>query len=176
MTRKTFLDETSSDEDSEEEQSIKKYKIIVIGDYKVGKSSFISRIRNNEFSILYKTTKAIEIFSNVKLGDIVVDIWDIPPHICKYYNIDSLRSDVIVLMIDSNVKESIKNGFDIFKKIHNKLYNMVTPELWVAYRGKKIDLIEECHPDRMFQIDSLTNEGFLDLVYDIRSNLLRRIY
>ena len=67
-------------------------------------------------------------------------------------------------------------GLISLKKIHNKLYNTVTPELWVAYRGKKLDMIEECHPDRMFQIDSLTNEGFLDLVYDIRSNLLRRIY
>ena len=52
-------------------------------------------------------------------------------------------------------------------KIHNKLYDTSTPELWVAY-WEKLDMIEECHPDRMFQIDSLTNEGFLDLVYDIK--------
>jgi hypothetical protein len=174
--RKTYLDDSSSDEDSDEEQPIKKYKIIVIGDYKVGKSSLISRIQNNEFSILYKSTKTIEIFSNVKMGDIVVDIWDIPPHMCKYYNIESLRSDAIVLMVDTNVKDSIKNGFDIFKQIHNKLYNTSTPQLWLAYRGKRIHEIEECHPDRMFQIDSLTNEGFLDLIYDIRSNLIRSIY
>lgn len=176
MTRKTFLDDSSSDDDSDGEEPIKKYKIIVIGDYKVGKSSLISRIRNNEFSLLYTSTKCIEIFTNIKMGDIVIDIWDIPPHICKYYNIDSLKSDAIILMFDSNSKYTLNNGFDIFKQIHNKLYNTVTPELWVAYRGKKIDMIEECHPDRLFQIDSLTNEGFLDLIYDIRSNLLRRIH
>ena len=173
--RKTYLDD-SSDDDSEDDPKPSKYKIIVIGDYKVGKSSLISRIARNEFSLLYASTKCMEIFTDVKMGDIVVDIWDVPPHTCKFYNVISLRSDAVIIMFDSDAQSTLQEGLEIFKLLHKKLYNDKTPELWIVYRGtKKVKHIDECHPDRVFHVNSLTNDGFLDLIYDIRCKLLRRI-
>ena len=52
MSRTTYLD-SSSDEEEETKVSARRFKIIVIGERKVGKTSLINRIHNNKFTINY---------------------------------------------------------------------------------------------------------------------------
>jgi hypothetical protein len=171
--RKSFLD-SSDDEPDREDEYIKKYKIIVIGDRKVGKSSLIKRLKSNEFSIQYIKTKTIEIYNSVMLGDIEVDIWDVPPNVCKYYNVTTLKSNVILLMFDSDQKESLERGINLYRSVRDKIYTDVLPELWFVYRGKKtVNNIEYCHPDRLFHIDNMSRDGIFDLIYDIRCKILK---
>lgn len=173
MTRTTYLD-SSSDDEEETKVSARRFKIIVIGERKVGKTSLINRIHNNKFTINYNPTNYIEIHSNVKMGDIYVDIWDIPPNMCKYYRVNSLQSDAIVLMFNSNFKDTLDKGIELWKRLHKKLYMKHTPEMWFVYRGQPMGPIEECHPDRLFHINNMSREGLLDLIYDIRCNLIKK--
>ena len=167
-------DEEEIGETKEDIAFKEKFKLIVIGDRKVGKTSLINRIHKNEFSILYQPTNHIQICSNVKVGDINMDIWDIPPNMCKYYKVTALQSDAIILMFDSDRKETLTNGIDLWKRLYEKLYTKYTPELWFVYRGHEIDPIEECHPDRLFKIDNMSRDGLLDLIFDIRCKLIKK--
>lgn len=169
--RKTFLD-SDSDYDSDDDKVPIKYKIIVIGDNKVGKTSLINRLQSNSFTIQYTKTKTIEIHDRILLGDILVDIWDVPPNICKYYNVSTLESDVILLMFDSN--KTLLTGVKLLTGLHNALYKDKLPELWFVNRGSEKIETEHCHPDRIFNVDSMSRDGILDLIYDIRCKLLRK--
>jgi len=172
--RKSFLD-SSDDEPDEEDPLVDKYKMIVIGDRKVGKSSFIKRLKSNAFSIQYKKTKTIEIYTNVMLGDIAVDIWDVPPNVCKYYNVSTLKSDVIIVMFDSDKDNSLKRAVQLYHSIRDKIYTDILPEMWFLYRGSKtVTNTEYCHPDRLFHIDNMSRDGIFDVMYDIRCKLLKR--
>lgn len=174
MTRKTFLDSSDSDSESDEETINRKYRIVAIGSRKSGKTSLIQRIQSNYFSIQYNPTNFIEIHNNVKFGDIVVDIWDVPPNICKYYNVDTLKSDAILVMFDSDVDGSLNEAVGLWNILCEKLYKTETPEMWFVHRGEKPVRTEYCHPDRVFQIDNLSKDGILDLIYDIRCKLIQR--
>lgn len=172
--RKSYLDSSDDEPDEEEEVYGKKYKIIIIGDRKVGKTSLIKRLQSNDFSIQYNPTKNIEIYNDVLLGDVKVDIWDVPPNICQYYNVSSLHSDVIILMFNSNHPDTLTKVIDLYNTLRLKLYTTDSPELWFVYRGDKTIQTEYCHPDRLFHIDNMSRDGILDLIYDIRCKLLKR--
>jgi hypothetical protein len=173
IMRKTYLD--SSDEESDEEDvQLKKYKLIIIGDNKVGKTSLIKRLQSNDFSVQYNPTKNIEIYNDVLLGDVKVNIWDVPPNVCQYYNVSSLHSDIIILMFDSNKPTTLEKVIELYNILRVKLYKMNSPELWFVYRGDKKVQTEYCHPDRLFHIDNMSRDGILDLIYDIRCKLLKR--
>tara|TARA_Y100001936_G_C16023625_1_gene641054 strand:+ start:442 stop:966 length:525 start_codon:yes stop_codon:yes gene_type:complete len=173
--RKSYLD--TSEDESDEEECIKKYKIIIIGDKKVGKTSFIKRLKSNEFSIQYTPTRTIEIYNDISLGDIKVDVWDVPPNVCMYYNVSTLQSDVIIMMFDSNKKESLEKGIHLYNTLRHKLYKDTLPEMWFVYRGKATNICTEyCHPDRIFKIDNMSRDGILDLIYDIRCKLIRQYH
>ena len=67
-----------------------------------------------------------------------------------------------------------RQGIDLWKRLYEKLYTKYTPELWFVYRGHEIDPIEECHPDRLFNIDNMSRDGLLDLIFDIRCKLIKK--
>tara|TARA_Y100000817_G_scaffold127142_1_gene99693 strand:- start:3377 stop:3907 length:531 start_codon:yes stop_codon:yes gene_type:complete len=173
--RKTYLDTDSEIDDDPEDDPIKQYKIICIGPRESGKTSLINRLRSNNFSIQYRPTKMIEIYNDVTLGDIKANIWDVPPNICKFYNVSTLESDVLLVMFDSDKESSFKEAIKLFLLLRDKLYKDHIPELWFVYRGqKKIENTEYCHPDRLFHIDNMSRDGIIDLIYDIRCKLLNR--
>lgn len=173
MNRKTFLD-SSSDSSSDDEFNDRKYRIVVIGPRECGKTSLIQRIQSDYFSIQYKATDFIEIHNGVKMGDIEVDIWDVPPNICKYYNVSTLTSDAILVVFDSDKDKSLEEAVSLWNILHEKLYKTDTPEMWFVHRGAAPVRTEYCHPDRVFQIDNLSKDGILDLIYDVRCKLLRK--
>lgn len=170
--RKSYLD--TDTESEEEEESGRHFKIIVIGPRGVGKSSLIHRLRTNEFSIQYTPTRLIEIYTDVKLGDISADIWDVPPNVCKFYNLTTLKSDVVLVMFDSDKKESLEKAVSLYHRVRDKLYHKEAPDLWFVYRGEQRPTTMDCHPDRLFHIDNMSRDGLLDLIYDIRCKLLRK--
>ena len=174
--RKTFLDSSDDEPDKEDEPKTRKFKIIVIGDKKVGKTSFIQRLHSDQFSIQYSETRTIEIYNSCPLGDIEVDIWDVPPNVCKFYNVQTLKSDAILVMFDSDKMNSLSNSTELYKCIREKIYIDTVPNLWFVYRGTtEVKQIEYCHPDRLFHIDNMSKDGIFDLIYDIRCKLLNML-
>tara|TARA_B100002051_G_scaffold203901_1_gene194149 strand:+ start:565 stop:1065 length:501 start_codon:yes stop_codon:yes gene_type:complete len=155
--------------DDEQPVSAREFKIVVIGPRKAGKTSLIARIKSAPFFIHYTPTNAIEIHQNVCLGDIHVEIWDVPPNNCKFYRLDALRSDIILLVFDSN------DGFDeamrLLENLHTRLYTDITPQLWFVCTGQP-HLVDVAHSDRLFFVDNVSREGILDLIYDVRCTMI----
>ena len=60
---------------------MKEYKIVLIGDVSVGKSTYIEKIKSNRFTTKYNPTENVEVTTivhNTNHVPIKVDIWDIP--------------------------------------------------------------------------------------------------
>jgi len=171
MNRRSFLELDSSDEESEEElPDPPYYKLIVLGAEGIGKTSFIKRITRNTFTLTYTPTRNIEIYSNNTYNNMDFECWDIPYNICKYYNINCLDSDAVILMF--NNQKTLVQVESLWKKLYKALYKERTPQMWVV--GKiHIDpsLVDICPPERLFFIDNMSREGIDELMNDIKFTL-----
>jgi GTPase SAR1 family protein len=174
MKRRTYLSCSSDDDSSDEEDTIKSIKIVVIGDNKVGKTNLISRIVRNQFSIVYQQTKSIEVHNQIHLGDVSASIWDVPYKIVRYYNISCLNSDAIILMYDVDKPETLDRGIMIWKRMFDVLYKNSIPNLWFVVRGKRPEdySIPCCPNERLFFVDNMCNTGIKELMYDIRTTII----
>ena len=108
--RTTYLSDDSDEEDVY--MTDQKYKILVLGDKAVGKTSFITRLTKGYYTMFYTPTIGIEIYNEVRIGDIDVSFWDIPQHIKYHFKLKSLIADAVILMFDTgdmNTKDSVIN-------------------------------------------------------------------
>lgn len=56
--------------------TLNEFKLIVVGDERVGKTSIINRLLYNTYSNNCQSTEGIDIINGTKIGDNVVNIWD----------------------------------------------------------------------------------------------------
>ena len=91
-----------------------KYKVIVLGDSNVGKTSILTRLVSNEFSDHHVTPIGISSYDqafNVKGDKIKLQIWDTVGHerfrtvTSAYYN----RTQGIILIYDCTNRQSMEN-------------------------------------------------------------------
>ena len=117
--RKSYLSDSDDSEESDPESNIKsKYKIIVLGDSKCGKTSFITRLTKGYFTLFYTPTKAIEIYRDCQVGNIRCEFWDIPPRVKYHFKLNSLRADGVILMFKANNMNSKDNVMKIWQKMY----------------------------------------------------------
>jgi len=159
--RTTYLSDDSDEEDVY--MTDQKYKILVLGDKAVGKTSFITRLTKGYYTMFYTPTIGIEIYNEVRIGDIDVSFWDIPQHIKYHFKLKSLIADAVILMFDTgdmNTKDSVINRWmDISKSLTNLPYVFV-----VGVRKKRdVDLDES-----MYYIDNMSTEGYHELLFAIQ--------
>ncbi|MFX1259129.1 MAG: Rab family GTPase, partial [Promethearchaeota archaeon] len=159
-------------------------KVIVIGDYEVGKTAITRRFVENSFDERYLPTLQLKI-SKKKLNfgytDVTIMIWDIGGqviHMSPYRNqfYEGAQSGVII--VDRTRKKTIENAEKWFKDT-NKAIPKKIPFILV---GNKSDLIDEivvseqdikCKADKLNLDYLLTsaktgdniNELFHDLTY-----------
>lgn len=173
LKRKSFLDCSSDEEDDVQIQP--KYQIVVLGPRKVGKTSFIQRIQSDQFTLQYVPTRGIQIHTNISLGDLFVDMWEIPPDtIDQYTHLSTLTADVIILMFNSDIEDSLHNGIQVWSSLYAKIYTNKNPEMWLVHTGDAHPQTTVCHPNRIFKVNNMSKEGLLDLIYDIRCKLLHK--
>jgi len=136
------IDESnSSKNEGELEKSYLTFKIIVLGDPGVGKSSLLWRATKNIFNAEYKTTIGFEFLTfTEKIGEknIKLQIWDT----CGQETYKSLISNfyrnasLAMLIYSIDIKESFNNIIKWLKEI--KLQS--NPDIKVVLIGNKADL------------------------------------
>ena len=150
------------------ETTIKEYKVIMLGDYGVGKSSMIHRYIHNKFkkdkdnntenSENFKKIIQIDEFSKIRL-----DIWDTAGQekggkMFKQYYKDIYGA---FLMIDLTNKESFNN----IEKWLKELKENSPRDIVYIFIGNKSDLIEE----RQIMYEDIKDFAQDDLYYEVSS-------
>lgn len=177
VKRTTYLD-YSSESDDDDVPACNMFKITVVGTNRVGKTSLIERLKSNRFNVTVRPTLHIEIHDGVRLGDIGGTLWELPPRVCIHYNMQNYRTDAIVVVFDSDDMSTLRKGVALWKLLHAKLHPDCVPEVWLVYHGSvHVDQVPYIHQARLFQVDTMTNDGILDFLYDMRCTLRRkRVY
>jgi len=118
-----------------------KYKLIVIGDELVGKTSILNRFKNNQFSAIYEPTVGLEFQSiPILIDDQSVNLllYDMSGHqkfrsLIPLYTSDA---NIILLIYDISKYESFNN----IDKWYSSLNNLNKKEVIFAVVGNKCDL------------------------------------
>ena len=147
---------------------IKEYRIIVLGDFGVGKSSLIYRYLNNKFKSnieeesknLENNIKMIQMDENLKIK---LNIWDTAGQerngtIFKQYYIDIFGALIVFDLTD-------KNSFNNIQKWLNELKENSPKDTVYCFVGNKSDLID----DRMVAYEEIKDFVKDDLYYEVSS-------
>ena len=147
---------------------IKEYRIILLGDFGVGKSSLIYRYLNNKFKTnieeesknLENNIKIIQMDENLKIK---LNIWDTAGQerngtIFKQYYIDIFGALIVFDLTD-------KNSFNNIQKWINELKENSPKDTVYCFIGNKSDLID----DRMVAYEEIKDFVKDDLYYEVSS-------
>jgi hypothetical protein len=166
--RVTFLElspESESDEDDEDEDRL--IQIFVIGCRKSGKSTFISRVLHNEFTLSYTPTRTIEIHTPTRVGNLLYEMWEVPPDIPLAKDI---APDAVLLLFDPN-ENSMNDITQIWETFVNNLHLVHPPHLWVVVQDMNtlsaIPNVAFCAQERIFKVNNCSLDGMLELIGDI---------
>ena len=134
-----YLDEEEMDQIKSEK--IIEYKILVIGDHLVGKSSLCLRFAKNEFNLEIKPTKDNECYIKaLKLFDIIIKLYliDTTTDIFKIAKNDILFEDVkgIIVVYDITKIKSFENCQSWINEIRQNIGNVIP----IMLIGNKKDL------------------------------------
>lgn len=156
MTRISYLDVSS-----DEEEIPRSMRIFVIGESCTGKTSFIKRIVNNEFSLYYTQTKSVEIYDYIKIGDKYIQFVDININIIKHAPtiMTPTKNDAIILMITS--RENLHKWW-------KEIFVLFACNVWIA-STKPISCPDYIPVERFFIIDNMSKNNIYELLYDIIS-------
>ena len=142
------------------------YKIIIIGDSGVGKSSLTLRATKNQFQEYYNATVGFEFFSlNLKMEDSIIKLqmWDTCGQeiyrslISSFYKNSSLA--MIMYSIDN--EESFRNLDYWIKEIKNNS----SPDIKIILIGNKVDL-EDKRVVSKEEADNFARVNGIDEVYE----------
>lgn len=152
-----------------------KFKVIIVGDGKVGKTHFVKTINRTDFSSSYIPTKGVDV-SKLKFDNVILDIWDCggsPGHKGledSYY----LNANAAIVMFDFTNLSSYQNVSSHIKSITRVCENIPIIICGNNYKQNKIqcvntkDLLRFIHRTRrsyynisvndMYNIDKPFNE------------------
>ena len=113
-----------------------RYKIIVVGDANVGKTTFVERHLTGEFKKNYEPTLGVDVhplFFNTNYGRIIFDVWDVGQEglLDGYFT----QANGTILFFDVHNIDSYKN----LEKWYNDT-KRVTGDVPVVVCGNKTDL------------------------------------
>lgn len=168
--RKSYLSDSDDSEESDVESNIKsKYKIIVLGDSKCGKTSFITRLTKGYFTLFYTPTKAIEIYRDCQIGNIRCELWDIPPRVKYHFKLNSLRADGVILMFKANNMNSKDNVMKIWQKMYRQMPSLPYVFLVAVTHARCNNRIPGVN-----YIDNMSTVGYNELLFHIQKTLKLR--
>ena len=134
-----------------------RYKIAIIGDGGVGKSSLLSRILENTFSPRYAATLGADVHTLVlhtNYGDIIFDCWDTAGQE-KFAGLGEgywVNSEGAIAMFDVSSRKSHNNLQEFVNK-----YKTVAINTPIVICGNKIELNREVQPSAKYVDISVKN-------------------
>ena len=136
----TTTQEQNSNDDIQPEIHIS-YKLVILGEVAVGKSSIAQRFVNGKFTNLHNpTVGALFLTKKIKVNDkyIKYDIWDTAGQE-RYHSLTPMyyknaRAAVVVFDVTSS------SSFERAQKWMTELFEKATPGIVIALCGNKIDL------------------------------------
>ncbi|MFX1376533.1 MAG: Rab family GTPase [Promethearchaeota archaeon] len=122
------------------------HKLILTGDYQVGKTSLIRRFVENQFQTDYIPTigvqlsrKTVELTENIKMKFIIWDIggqsFQMAPYRVKFYN----GANAAFIVIDRSRQDNLKS----VEKWFNDIKNSIPKNIPIVVVGNKSDLINQ---------------------------------
>ncbi|MEA2074076.1 MAG: Rab family GTPase [Campylobacterota bacterium] len=134
------------------------YKVVMVGDFGVGKTSLVQRFVENSFSEEYLSTIGVSI-SKKRLENSTIMLWDIEGHtefkpIFKQYLLGAKGFIVVADINRANTIESIKN--------HVELCHTIVKDAPICIALNKCDLEHTLSEDDMQELKSIS-----DLVVNI---------
>ncbi|MFX0178743.1 MAG: Rab family GTPase [Candidatus Hodarchaeota archaeon] len=144
-----------------------KFKIAIVGDPGVGKTSLILRYTNNAFRRSYIPTLGVHVSDKIfKVKDSTVQLvlWDIAGQV-KFETMRQqfyLGSDAVLLVFDLTNEKSFENLSNWYLDVKNQLKNR--PELVGFIVGNKKDLIEELKisAEKAIELANSQNLGYIE--------------
>jgi len=119
-------------------------KLIIIGDSKTGKSTFINQIINNKYKNIYEPTIGVDFYTNKKYinnNKIILNIWDISgdKRFQNYTETYIRNSTFALIFFDINNEESFYN----LRKWYNRVKTLCPNILNIVLIGSKIDIYKD---------------------------------
>lgn len=117
----------------------KKFKIVLVGDAGVGKTTFITRHRTGEFTKEYNSTFGVDVNSltfQTTHGDVVFDIWDCAGQE-KYMGLGSgyfVDANACIIMFDVTHRRSYGNVEEWYDRLKEVCTNIP-----IVLCGNKVD-------------------------------------
>ena len=114
------------------------FKILLVGDGGVGKTSFIKRYTTGNFSPNYVPTTGVDIYTchfNTNYGRIVFYCWDVAGH-GGLRNTYYINSDGAIIMFDVTSPLSYKN-MDVW---YNNVVSVTGKDIPIVVCGNKVDI------------------------------------
>lgn len=129
-----------------------RYKIVLVGNFGVGKTSLIKRFVDNSFSEKYLSTIGVSI-SKINIGDSTIMIWDIEGHtefkpIFKQYLLGSKGFIIVADLLREETIDEIQN--------HIKLCHNVIQDAPICVALNKSDMPHSFNEENLKTIQSLS--------------------
>ena len=127
-----------------------RFKVLLVGDGGVGKTSFVKRLGTGTFSKQYDATVGVEIHPleiPTAQGDVVLDVWDtagqekLGPLRDKYY----YNGEFAIIMFDLCSRISYKN----VARWHNDIIRVCNGGIPTVIIGNKVDKLDRKVHERM---------------------------
>lgn len=154
-----------------------KFKICILGDGGVGKTSYVVKLRINKFYQMYVPTLGVEVHPlifNTNVGEIIVNAWDLSGQ--EKYSGDQKSylkgGDGAIVMFDVTNPTSLKNVSLWEEKLENSPINTSN----VIKVGTKVDLPmndEVKDHKEYYPIISKSGEGCIEAMEGLLSKLMK---
>ena len=128
------------------------YKVVMVGDFGVGKTSLVKRFVDNSFSKEYLSSIGVSI-SKKNLNDSTLMLWDIEGHtefkpIFKQYLLGAKGFIIVADITRQSTIESIRN--------HIELCHNIVPNAPICIALNKNDIKNSCDDDEIEKIKKIS--------------------
>ena len=145
-------------------QQTNRFKIVLVGDAKVGKTTFIDRHLTGEFTKDYVPTLGFNVHPllfNTNYGTVIFDTWDVgQPGLFDAY---CMQAKATILFFDVQNRDSYKNLGEWLNKV-----NAVVGEIPLVVCGNKVDVEDRKVAPREITFHRKHNAMYYDI--SVKSN------
>ncbi len=142
-----------------------KYKILIIGESGVGKTSFLGRHSGDRFNIRHLVSQLAnmkELTLHTNKGDIDIDVWDVAgdERYSGHKELYMKNVDGVILMFDLTRKSS----FDNLRYLHKKTIENVGAHVPIVIVGNKSDSVaREVSPRKAELIERMFKAPYFEV-------------
>jgi GTPase SAR1 family protein len=144
-----------------------KYNLLVVGENKVGKTSFIQKYQNLIFSEIHKPSKPVEYYQlkiSTNIGDIDLHVTELADYEKIPFIGDINGAFLIFDLGNQGSIDSIDDWIQDLKKIYQKIPIVVV--------GNKVDLVEKINFKKYENMSCKNNLGLVEPLTELLRNMV----